>query len=420
MINGHAYIYGGEDDKGTLVGGEVHIVTLPLPIKRGRVDNGEADYKCVPALGEKLEKAWVEEEDQGGEDELGAGQVEGHSVEQEVPAPRKWHSAVSVGRRMYVYGGRGIDDTAMSEKSAGRIWVFDTESLAWSVLDPFDEDEETVPEARWGHGCASSDQPPPKPATKSATQGSGGMIGQTIGNVAGSIATLVTGKTDETATKPHGSIVIYGGTNINNKYLNDAWCFDIAGRRWTRLPDPPRSGLSQLATGNLAISESQVFLIAPSHAIKGVDMHSLRLELPLHGHAHPLQKNNNLDLHGPQDPEKNETLQVTATPEQRIQQQLSVQNTPALKWKPTLFPQTLSFLDLHRAKARLSYPSSTKMAGSISSTPLVLIVHATPRLLHSLILHHHLIAVQPSNTTPQCTHTNSPLRPPLRPRQLRK
>ena len=340
MIDRHAYLYGGEEDNGTLAGGEVHIVTLPLPIKRGRSDNGEADYKCVPALGESLDKAHVKDEDQGGEDELGAGQVEGHFMEQEVPVPRKWHSAVSVGRKMYVYGGKGVDDTAIAENTIGRIWIFDTESLTWSVLDPVEGTEETAPEGRWGHGCASSDQPPPMPmpTTRSEAPGLGSRIGQTIGDVTESIATLVTGKADETITRPHGSIVIYGGVDSNDKYLNDAWCFDIARRRWTRLPDPPSMGPSQLASGRLAITDSQVFLIAHPDPTRGGDINSLQLDLPLHDHPHPYQNSNMPELQGQQDPDESETLQVTATPEQRIQQQLSVQKSPPRKWEAHAFP----------------------------------------------------------------------------------
>lgn len=336
MIDKHSYLYGGEDDKGRLAGGEVHIVTLPLPIKKGRVGNGEADYKCVPPLGRGLEKAKVDEEDQGGEDEMGAGQVEGHEVEGEVPAPRKGHTAISVGKRMYVYGGRDENGLAIVEKLKGRVWVFDTESLRWSALDPVEGANYAVPEGRWGHGCASSEQPQPKSPSKTdtATQGLGEKISKGIEGVAENIATLVKGKAAEVVTEPRGTLVVHGGVDAEHKSLNDTWSFDIAERRWTRLLDPPTGGGPHLASGRLAISGERLFLVAHPDPTGGGEVHSLYLTLPAH------QQDTSTEPHGPQDPDETGTLKVTKTPEQRIQDQMIAQGTqdPSPTWHSQTFP----------------------------------------------------------------------------------
>ena len=342
MINKHAYLYGGEDDKGKLVGSEVHIVTLPLPINKGRVDNGEADYKCVPPLGEELEKDKIGEKDQDGEDEIGPGQVEGRDFEGEVPACRKWHTAVSVGRRMYIYGGKDEKGYTIREKIRGRVWVFDSETLRWSAVDPVEDEEQMVPEWRWGHGCASSEQPSPK--TDTEAQGLGEKISKEMAGVAGKIASLVKGKSDEKMIQPHGTLIICGGVNADNERLKDTWCFDIAERRWARLPDPPPSGGPDLAIGRLAVSGGRVFLVAHPDPTGGGEVHSLQLNLPIHQQHGSIKtddgSNRPVTAEGQQDPNKTSILRVAATPEQRISQQMKTQASKDLPptWQSHTFP----------------------------------------------------------------------------------
>ena len=102
VINGRAYIFGGEDGDGALADDHMHVVILPS----GGVL--EADYKSIaPRPSQK-----------GGE----------------LPAPRKGHSAVIVGDEIYIFGGQLA--AKAKEETAGRVWVFDTISAKWSFHDP--------------------------------------------------------------------------------------------------------------------------------------------------------------------------------------------------------------------------------------------------------------------------------------------
>ena len=185
VINGKAYVWGGEIQARQPVDNDMHVFTLPS----SGVD--EADYKCVPANPKELDG--------------------------ERPAPRVGHTAATISGRIYVFGGRGGPDMQPLQER-GRVWCFDTLSASWSYLDPLHTNP--YPEARSYHAAAATEHPLPS------------RNDHTINPV---------GSTDLDA---HGTIFIHGGCPASGR-LADFWAFDVAARTWSQLPDapgPPRGG----------------------------------------------------------------------------------------------------------------------------------------------------------------------------------
>lgn len=109
VVNHNAYIFGGLIADDTLAGSEIHVVRLPDRKRTQDVVQGQGwEYKAVPAI------PAVESGD--------------------VPPPRTEHTACVVDEKIYIFGGRGLKSESLVEN--GRVWVFDTESMKWSYLDP--------------------------------------------------------------------------------------------------------------------------------------------------------------------------------------------------------------------------------------------------------------------------------------------
>lgn len=233
VVGGHIYIFGGKNEKGELAGNEVHIVTLPLKTRTG----GEPSYKCVPALGE---------------DEV-------------VPAPRFGHSASAIGDRVYVFGGRDGSAQALEEK--GRIWVFDTNSLHWSYIDP--KPDESYPSPRFYHGYAASANPlPPDSVGKLKVLGT---------QIHESISRTVPGIINKPSppAEPHGTLFISGGLRTSDsEALIDSWAFTVASNAWTQLPATPAPKLQSPPA--LALAQDRLYLIAGSSEIES-EIHYLAL-----------------------------------------------------------------------------------------------------------------------------------------------
>lgn len=239
IIDGRAYIFGGKTEKGELAGNEVHIVTLPL---KTRTD-GEPDYKCVPALGEN-----------------GEGQA--------VPQSRSGHSACGIGERIYIFGGQGSGASALDEK--GRIWVFDTNSLHWSFLDP---PEETYPSPRIYAGCVASEHPLP-PGSDGKLKALGTQIQESISNTVPSLV-----KKPSPPAEPHGTLFISNGlSSASSEPLTDSWAFLVASQAWTKLPSTPSLPLP--SAPSLAIAQCRLYLISSSSEIES-NIHYLPLSKSL-------------------------------------------------------------------------------------------------------------------------------------------
>ena len=162
VVSGQAYIFGGESEHGKLAGDEIYTVSLPL--KKAQ-NEGKPDCKVVPSLGE-------------GEDG-------------KVPGARAGRTACAVMERIYVLGGRGQGGKVVEE--GARVWVFDTNTLGCSYVDPASDAE--IPPARYLHGGVASEHLLPN--TNASNKASyGKQIQSTVGKLPSLISKgLITSKT---------------------------------------------------------------------------------------------------------------------------------------------------------------------------------------------------------------------------------
>ena len=175
IINGRAYVFGGEVKPREPVDNQMHIYTLRSS------DVEETDYEAVAA-----------------EPEVADGQV---------PSPRVGHTAVSVSKRVYIFGGRGGKDMSPLDEH-GRLWIFDTQTRKWSHVDP--PSATPYPEPRSYHAST---------ATKKGTE---------------KLSTEPLAETDQ------GILFVHGGCPKSGR-LNDLWAFDTSSKAWQRLNDAPGS-----------------------------------------------------------------------------------------------------------------------------------------------------------------------------------
>lgn len=224
VVGGRAYIFGGKNEKGELAGDEMHIVTLPL---KTRTD-GESDYICVPALG-----------------------IEGDG---QVPEARSGHGACAIGDCIYVFGGQGAGSGALDEN--GRIWLFDTNSLHWSHLDPKPHDE--YPRPRFQAGCVATEHPlhlGPEGELKKQTQ-------ETINKA---VPTII--QKPLPPAVPYGTLFITSGlSSSGSEPLPDAWAFSVASQKWSKLPSIPSLNLS--SPPPLTLAQGCLYLVAGSSEIE--------------------------------------------------------------------------------------------------------------------------------------------------------
>ncbi|KAH7358461.1 hypothetical protein B0T11DRAFT_355116 [Plectosphaerella cucumerina] len=222
VVNGSAYIFGGDAQPGRPVDNDMHVVVLPY-------NSAGADYYRIkaappktytPPPGDQLESepekapeqaapAEVEKKDDKGkgkekdpssslddvplaspttgadpsfdddEEDEGDAQVtpttsasaKGKQPEEppspasllpDVPPPRAGHASAVVGHRIFLFGGR--DPTSSQPLNEyGRVWVFDTRTHAWSYLDPVPPAPGVtllpLPGPRHGHAATAIDRP---------------------------------------------------------------------------------------------------------------------------------------------------------------------------------------------------------------------------------------------------------------------
>lgn len=200
VVGKRAYIFGGEIAPREPVDNSMHVLNLALP------QSSSCGYEAIAA--------------------------KAASGSSEIPQARVGHSSATIGKHIYVFGGRGGPSMSALEEH-GRVWVFDTVEAEWSYLDPIPDSPS--PETRSYHTMAAT----PFPAPKSAPNISDVLLNQTP---------------DPTKDVHHspppetiGTIFIHAGCLSSGGRTSDLWSFDIASRTWAQLPsapDPPRGGTS--------------------------------------------------------------------------------------------------------------------------------------------------------------------------------
>ncbi len=203
VVKGRAYIFGGESSGGEIVNNDMHIIILPSS------GVSDTDYTVVSARG------------------IEAGKV---------PSARKHHTASVVGDRIHIYGGECADG---AKDGNGTIWVFDTTTNTWSILQP--EDGSDTPTPRAHHAAAASELPETRDddANLKATTR---ILPQAPPDPAKHL-------TEPPDPGSYGSLFIYGGVAVGGedgvteeKLLDDTWAFDIRSRRWTRVSEGTSTG----------------------------------------------------------------------------------------------------------------------------------------------------------------------------------
>lgn len=213
VVNGRAYIFGGEITPREPVDNDMHVIVLPS----GTVT--EADYKTIPAKS--------------------SSKVDGEAL---VPEKRVGHTAAVIGERIFVFGGRGGKDMKPLEEK-GRVWIFDTKTDTWSFLDPLPGTP--YPAARSYHASVALDKPEPGSATKSKLNP--GAEEPPPGSIAANA------KSDDEAG--YGTLFIHAGCPTSGR-TNDLWGFDVRSRTWKEFPSAPGKPRGGTA---LAVSKSKIY-----------------------------------------------------------------------------------------------------------------------------------------------------------------
>ncbi|KAL8933547.1 MAG: hypothetical protein Q9216_006316, partial [Gyalolechia sp. 2 TL-2023] len=234
VIAGKAYIFGGEESSGKLADDNIHIIKLPA---KKPANVGDPEYKCLPSLGE---------EEDG-----------------KVPGPRAGHIACALGHRIYVFGGKGQDQQVLEEN--GKVWVFDTETLRWSSLEP--STENPYPSPRYQHSVVASENPLPN-TNVSDTASYTEQIKSTVSKIPAMIGKASPPK------EPHGSIIVCSGlSSSSSQALTDIWTFTIATKTWSALPSIPQTPFPP----PLAFANNTLYILSGSSKV-GNEIHSLPLQ----------------------------------------------------------------------------------------------------------------------------------------------
>jgi len=210
VIDGRAYIFGGEDERGNLADNIMHIVILPGSA------TFEADYTTA----------------------LPKPQVAGEPV----PSARKCHSAVVIGQDIYMFGGQLAPKAA---EEAGRVWVFSSKTRRWSHHDP--SADAPYPPPRHSHAATATDPTGPT----SSPEGTADAPEQDV---------------------DAGTLFIAGGVSTASDappdaHLPDAWAFDVASGTWMVLPPPPTGSHS----ASLALAQGHLVRVGSAGAQLRVD-----------------------------------------------------------------------------------------------------------------------------------------------------
>ncbi|CAJ2504755.1 Uu.00g121490.m01.CDS01 [Anthostomella pinea] len=193
IVDKKAYIFGGQTSPDTLATNNIHAVALPI---KGAAATTE--YQVLPAI--------------AAEKDTGA-----------VPEARSKHAACALGTRVAVYGG--CDEAGKVIDEGSKVWLYDTEKLAWESLKA-DSHPERVPSARAQASLLAHD----------------------------------------------GNLVLYGGVDSNGSALTDVWHFDCLTKVWNQLPHAPA------ATTSAAIAQDTLYLVAGTDNLSS-EVHHLDIKL---------------------------------------------------------------------------------------------------------------------------------------------
>lgn len=204
VINGRAYLFGGETSPGAPADNDMHIIILP---------NDYTSKRATPSQ-------------PGGA----------------TPPARSGHTASVIGERIFVFGGHSSAPASPLAEN-GRVWVYNTRTDRWTALDP--EPGTPFPPARSLHASVGLEHPAPRRLVKLAVNPG------TEEPKAGKTAAIAT---DEDA-EGHGTLFVHAGCTAGGR-LNDVWGFDVRSCTWREYPTAPGRARSGAA---LAVSKSRIY-----------------------------------------------------------------------------------------------------------------------------------------------------------------
>ncbi|EXV02332.1 Kelch repeat protein [Metarhizium robertsii] len=276
VVAGSAYIFGGEIEARQPVDNDMHIIRLPSSSAGADYHRVEARAAAVepdtaPAQTANLDEVALEEEEEG-EGPKGKGKETAMDARPrlgDVPAARVGHATAVIGSRIFLFGGRGGPDMKPLEE-AGRVWVYDTRSHAWSHLDPVPAVKGGAiipqPSPRSYHCATASDRPRdfPEPGSSSSTAARKPQtwrqwaLGDTskTGIPQDPVVGYVAEQAVDTESDGYGTFFVHAGCLAGGDRTSDLWAFDVRARTWTELPAAPGPSRGGAA---ICISKSRLF-----------------------------------------------------------------------------------------------------------------------------------------------------------------
>ncbi|KID87857.1 kelch domain-containing protein [Metarhizium guizhouense ARSEF 977] len=273
VVAGSAYIFGGEIEARQPVDNDMHIIRLPSSSAGADYYRVEARAAAVepdtaPAQTANLDEVALEEEEEGPKGKGKETATDARPRLGDVPAARVGHATAVIGSRIFLFGGRGGPDMKPLEE-AGRVWVYDTRSHAWSHLDPVPAVKGGAiipqPSPRSYHCATASDRPRdfPEPGSSSAAArkpqtwrqwalGDTSKTGIPQDPVVGYVAEQAV----DAESDGYGTFFVHAGCLASGDRTSDLWAFDVRARTWTELPAAPGPSRGGAA---ICISKSRLF-----------------------------------------------------------------------------------------------------------------------------------------------------------------
>lgn len=301
VVGGNAYIFGGEIEPRKPVDNDMHLIVLPYssasadyiaikpkaaprpeptqiptvlePIAEEGQDKELSDVDLASPPEELGEAATGSKNTQDGssptssEGKEPAYTLPDNSALGDVPSPRVGHATAVIGKRIFLFGGRGGSDMAALEEH-GRVWVFDTKTNLWSYLDPrmpavepvstsFTDKRQHYPAARSYHSAVGVSFPrdfSSKSGNRQSwaqwAQGDSDIVGTPQNPIVGNVANNSRDEDED----GYGTFIIHAGCFTEGR-ANDLWAFDVRSKVWQELPSAPgapRGGTTlSLAGGKL-------------------------------------------------------------------------------------------------------------------------------------------------------------------------
>ncbi|KAJ9614154.1 hypothetical protein H2200_002290 [Cladophialophora chaetospira] len=205
IVKTKAYVIGGQSDPGV---DDSAVLALTLPVASS--PDGEGNLKPVDF--QAVQPPFKDN------DRPLAPQTE--TTSQGSTFNRTGHTTTAINDKLYIWGGQVVNSASEKTQEGtldDHFIVFDTLTNTYTTLEAdTSKCPDGIPPPRTMHTSTASPHPQPGSSPNGPT------------------------------TDAQGTIFIHGGT-ANGKDLRDTWSFNVGTRVWTRLPDIPDAGPSEIA-----------------------------------------------------------------------------------------------------------------------------------------------------------------------------